>query len=106
MRYLVVDHLRRHAAQKRGVAQVKISLDEAGEIGTPEQRAYERLLFDEALTQLGQEYPRATRIVELRYYVGLSEEQTAEVLALSARTVRREWAFAKCRLFDRIQERA
>lgn len=105
MRWLMVDHVRRATAQKRGGAQVKVPWDEAGEIGAPEHRPHELLLLDEALTQLEKDYPRAARIVELRYFVGLSEEQTAQALGLSVRTVRREWAFAKGWLFGRIRQR-
>lgn len=103
MRWLVVDHVRRATAQKRGGAQVKVPLDEAGDLGAPEQRSHELLLLDEALAQLEKDHPRAARVVELRYFVGLSEEQTAAVMELSVRTVRREWAFAKGWLLDRIR---
>lgn len=103
MRWLVVDHVRRSTAKKRGGLQPKISLDEAGESSAPESRAHELLLLDNALTQLEAEYPRAARVVILRYYVGLSEEQTAEVMELSARTVRREWAFARGWLLKRVR---
>lgn len=103
MRWLVVDYVRRSTTQKRGGAQIKVSLDDAGELSAPERRADELLLLDKALGQLEKEHPRTARVVELRYYVGLSEEQTAEVMELSARSVRREWAFAKGWLLDFIR---
>ncbi len=95
MRWLVVDHVRRAGTGKRGGGQIKMSLDDAGDADMAMQQPYDLLLLEDALKQLEQDYPRTSRVVELRYFVGLSEEQTAEVMELSVRTVRREWAFAK-----------
>lgn len=105
MRWLVVDHARRATAQKRGGIQFKIPLDEAGELRAQEQRPQELLLLEDVLMQLEENHPRTARIVELRYFVGLSEEQAAEVMKLSARTIRREWAFAKGWLLDRMDRK-
>ncbi|MEP7339015.1 MAG: sigma-70 family RNA polymerase sigma factor [Acidobacteriota bacterium] len=105
MRWLVVDHARRAGSQKRGGGQIKISLDDAGDAGSARPQLHDLLLLEDALTQLEQEAPRTARVVELRYFVGLSEEQTAEVMELSVRTVRREWAFAKGWLLDRMNRK-
>lgn len=103
MRWLVVDHARRSQAQKRGGKHVKLSLDDVRVAATKSHSEVDLLALDQALTRLEKLYPRVGQIVELRYFVGLSEAQTAEVLELSERTVRREWAFAKSWLLDQLQ---
>ena len=103
MRWLVVDHWRQSQAKKRGGAQLTLSLDEAVEPGHPGQRSTDLILLDQALSQLELLHPRVGKVVELRYFVGLTEAQTAEVLAVSARTIRREWAFAKGWLLTQLQ---
>ena len=103
MRWLVVDHWRQSQAKKRGGAQLTLSLDEAVEPGHPGQRRTDLILLDQALSQLELLHPRVGKVVELRYFVGLTEAQTAEVLAVSSRTIRREWAFAKGWLLAQLQ---
>ena len=103
MRWLVVDHARRSHAQKRGGATLKLSLDEISEAGKPAGVDVDLLALDQALNRLEQLHPRVGRVVELRYFVGLNEAQTAAVMGLSDRTVRREWAFAKGWLLDQLQ---
>lgn len=103
MRWLVVDHARRTAAQKRGGGQVNLPLEEVAEIYSTPTRGPLLLALDDALTCLEQVYPRTAHVVELRYFVGLSEEQIADVLQLSARTIRREWMFAKGWLLKQLR---
>lgn len=92
MRRLLVDHARRRAAGKRGVA---IALTEdIAERPVPD-RTDEILAVDEALQRLNELDPRQSRIVELRYFGGLSVEETAAVMGVSARTVKGDWAMAK-----------
>lgn len=92
MRRILVDHARsRQAAKRRCVATV--SLDEAW-VYAPE-RAPALIALDDALERLAELDPRKARVVELRYFGGLSAEETADVLAVSAVTVLRDWSFAK-----------
>ena len=103
MRWLVVDHARRSHAQKRGGTPFKLSLEEIADVGKPAGVKVELLALDQALSRLEQLYPRVGRMVELRYFGGLSEAQTAQALELSERQVRRDWAFAKSWLLDQLQ---
>jgi RNA polymerase sigma factor (TIGR02999 family) len=103
MRWLVVDHARRSYAQKRGGKQFKVALEDVTATLQTTPFNVDLLALDEALSQLEQLYPRVGKVVELRYFVGLNEMQTAEVLELSDRQVRRDWAFAKSWLLDQLQ---
>jgi len=93
MRQLLVDHARRRAAGKRGipVALAESMVPDPGGAARPE----EILAVDEVLGQLARLEPRQARVVELRYFGGLSVEETAEVTGLSPRTVKADWAMAK-----------
>ena len=93
MRNILVDAARARGSNKRGGEVVKVNLDETALL-SPEPGAY-ILALDEALTAFSQIAPRQAKVVELRYFGGLSEEETAEVLKTSPRTVRRDWQFAK-----------
>jgi RNA polymerase sigma factor (TIGR02999 family) len=99
-RCVLVDHARSQTTSKRGNAPQMASLDEALVI-SPEKTA-EVLALDDALDQLAVIDPRKGRIVELRYFGGLSVEETAEVLAVSPATVKREWVRAKAWLHRQI----
>jgi RNA polymerase sigma factor (TIGR02999 family) len=103
MRWLVVDHARRSAAQKRGGRQIKVTLDEVTGTVQDARDQVDLLALDQALSRLEALFPRVGRVVELRYFVGLDEAQTAQVLELSDRQVRRDWAFAKSWLLDQLQ---
>ena len=92
MRKVLVDHARAKKAQKRDGGQ-KIMIDEA--VSLPEADQIDILALDEALKTLGKLDKRQARIVELRFFGGLTIEETAYVLETSEKTVRREWAFAK-----------
>jgi RNA polymerase sigma factor (TIGR02999 family) len=93
MRNILVDAARAREAHKRGGHLVKVNLDDAP-LMSPRPGTY-LLALDEALTAFSQIAPRQAKVVELRYFGGLSEEETAEVLKTSPRTVRRDWQFAR-----------
>jgi RNA polymerase sigma factor (TIGR02999 family) len=93
MRQILIDHARHHRALKRGGGQRRVSLDEARV--AVEDQAEALLALDEALTRLSGLDERLGRVVECRFFGGLTEEETAEALGISARTVRRNWVKAK-----------
>lgn len=109
MRHILVDAARRRAARKRGGEGVRISLDElrSGPGGPDESgTAVEILALDEALTSLAARNERLSRLVELRFFAGLTEEETAQTLGMSERTVRRDWLKARAFLFHTLSCRA
>ena len=93
MRRILVDHARRRGGQKRGGGAHKVALDEALIVSA--DRAAEVVALDDALARLAEVDPRKSRAVELRFFGGLSVEETAEVLNVSPGTVMREWTFTK-----------
>jgi RNA polymerase sigma-70 factor (ECF subfamily) len=93
MRRILVDHARGHAASKRGGALRKVPLDDAIAAGPPVD--VDLLALDEALTRLAAMDPQQSRIVELRFFGGLTMEETAEVMHISPATIGREWRMAK-----------
>ncbi len=93
MRRILVDHARARYAAKREGGLLKVSLDQAADIG--QQRGAELIALDDALKELAVFDARKSRIVELRYFGGLSVEETAVVLEVSPVTVKREWRAAK-----------
>jgi RNA polymerase sigma-70 factor, ECF subfamily len=97
MRRIMVDHARERHSLKRGGGMLKVTLDEAALV--TETRSEELLALDEALERLAGQDPRKSQIVELRYFGGLTVEETAEFLKLSQRTVEREWNMAKAWLY-------
>lgn len=92
MRRILIDHARRHLGPRRGSGNT-ISLEEAAVVS--DQRASELMALDEALTTLAEVDERKSRVVELRYFGGLSVEETAEVLGVSVDTITRDWRRAK-----------
>lgn len=100
MRRILVDRARRHRYAKRGGGRVPVSLDEVCELGTA--RAPELLALDEALDALGQVDPELVRVVELRYFGGLSAREIAAVIGQSSRTVGRRWRIARAWLHDHL----
>jgi RNA polymerase sigma factor (TIGR02999 family) len=103
MRRILVDHARGQHRGKRSGAAVKVTLDELDEgVGRVEPPDCELLLLDQALTELTAIDPRQGRLVELRYFGGLTENEIAEVLAVSRSTVTREWQSARAWLYRRI----
>jgi RNA polymerase sigma-70 factor, ECF subfamily len=97
MRHIMVDHARKRRALKRGGGALKIFLDEAALV--TERRSEELLALDEALEKLAALDPRKSQIVELRYFGGLTIEETATFLKMSHRSVEREWTMAKAWLY-------
>jgi RNA polymerase sigma factor (TIGR02999 family) len=96
MRSVVVDFVRRRAADRRGGDVVHVGLDDPA-AGVSDPREQEVMRIDEALQELAAVDERLVRVVEMRYFAGMTEEQAAEVLGLSRRSVARDWE--KARLF-------
>ena len=101
MRQVLVDHARRHTAKKRGGAARPVSLDAANL--AVDELADELLDLDRALEELAGRNPRHARVVECRYFGGLSVEETAEALDVSPRTVKYDWALARAWLHDALR---
>lgn len=101
MRRILADHARAHQAEKRGGEFQQLSLDES--IDVSGERAAELVALDEALERLAQIYPEKSRLVELRCFGGLSVEETAEVLGVSAPIVKRQWRLAKAWLYGQVR---
>jgi RNA polymerase sigma factor (TIGR02999 family) len=100
MRQILVDQARRKSSVKHGGGRRRV---EAGDWELPiETPQIDILALNEALERLEREEPRKARIVMLRYFAGLSEEETAAVLDLSLRTIQREWRFARALLFTQL----
>jgi RNA polymerase sigma factor (TIGR02999 family) len=93
MRRILVDHARQHRAGKRNSGELAASLDEAANVGVSLE--LDLVAVDEALTKLAQAAAGPAQVVELRYFGGLSIEETAEFLAVSPTTVKRHWSFAR-----------
>lgn len=93
MRQVLVDYARTRSYAKRGGGAHRVSLEEAMIVS--EERAGDVVALDEALERLAEIDPRQSQIVELRFFAGLSIEETAEVLAVSPGTVMRDWTLAK-----------
>jgi RNA polymerase sigma factor (TIGR02999 family) len=100
MRRILVDHARANLAQKRGDGGTFISLDEA-EFPAPERES-EILALNEALNKLAKLDQRQSKIVELRFFAGMSEDEAGEVLGVSSRTVKRDWRIAKAWLYAEL----
>ncbi len=92
MRHILVDYARARTTAKRGGA-TRVSLEEAAVVST--ERAAELVALDDALAELARLSPRQSRVVEMRYFGGLSVDETAEVLKVSPDTVTRDWRLAK-----------
>lgn len=102
MRRVLVDHARARQARKRGGGRTLVSIGDAHD--PPDQSVTTDIqAIDEALSRLARLDPEQERIVELRFFAGLTVEETAHVLGRSARTVKREWALARAWLFRELQ---
>lgn len=98
MRHILVDHARRRNAQKRGGLQSQVPLEESEQPGS--ELDLNLVALDQALEKFAYEFPRQARVVELRFFGGLTSEETAEVLQgdegdISSRTIERDWRFAR-----------
>jgi RNA polymerase sigma factor (TIGR02999 family) len=100
MRRVLVDHARSKKRVKRGGSDVRVSLAEASP--TVKARDLDVLALDEALDRLSEVDEQQAKVVELRFFSGLSVEETAEVLQISPATVKREWSMAKAWLHREI----
>ena len=100
MRRIMVDYARRRQHLKRGGGALKVTLDEAAVVA--DERGAELMALDEALNELTRKYPRKGLVVEMRFFGGLTVEEAAEVLKVDARTVKRDWLFARAWLHNRI----
>jgi RNA polymerase sigma factor (TIGR02999 family) len=100
MRRILVDHARHHAYAKRGGGALTLALEDA--VATPQRREVDLVALDDALSSLAKLDERQSRMVELRFFGGLSIEETSEVLGISAPTVKREWASARAWLYREI----
>ncbi len=97
MRSVLVDHARRKKAVKRGGDGRRVPIDDV--VAMYEAKAFDLVVLDEALTALTALDPQLTRIVELRFFGGMTEREIGDALGVSERTVRREWKLAKMWLF-------
>ena len=104
MRRILVDAARARGAQKRGAGAVKVNLDETSLLSIEPERSI--LALDDVLTAFSQVAPRQAKVVELRYFGGLTEEEIVAVLNVSSRTVRRDWDFAKAWLSRELKHRS
>lgn len=100
MRRLLVDHARAAQADKRYGGKLKVSLEALTRVA--EERDEDLIALDEALSRLEALYPRASRIVELRFFGGLTEKEASEVLEISTATLKRDWDFAKAWLYRQL----
>jgi RNA polymerase sigma factor (TIGR02999 family) len=106
MRRLLVERARARAASKRGGRQVQVTLDEGLLAGADPHHAVDLIALDRALTRLAAVDASQTRIVELRYFGGLSIEETADALGISPATVKRHWTVAKAWLLRELEGQA
>lgn len=103
MRRVLVDHARARSAQKRGADAPRVELTEGlNDALQPAMDAVELIDLDRALDQLAEAEPRLARLVEVRFFGGLTVEEAAELLGCSPRTAKRDWAFARAWLLRRL----
>lgn len=100
MRRILVDHARQHNAQKRGGDFHILTLND--EIDAADEQSADLIALDDALTELARMDPVKAKIVELRYFGGLSTDETAEVLGVSAITIKRHWKMTKAWLYGQL----
>ena len=103
MRHILVDYARSRGYAKRGGAAHRVTLDEA--VAVSSDQAADLVALDEALKSLSEIYPRRSQVVELRYFGGLNNEEVAEVLRVSTKTVERDWRYAKAWLYDELRRK-
>ncbi len=101
MRRILVDHARANAAEKRGGELQKIALDENIDVSGESDKNL--VALDDALNRLAELDPQKSRIVELRFFGGLTAEETAEAMGVSVPTVKRQWRMAKAWLYGQVK---
>ena len=107
MRRVLIDHARKQKAAKRGGEQAALPLEDSPEFLSAvltKERSEELIGLDEALTRLQELDPRQSQVVELRFFGGLTVEETAEVLGISPKTVKRDWAVARAWLHGEMSK--
>ena len=104
MRRILVDFARAHQSEKRGGDEIRVSLSEAANV--PSERSPDLVALDDALRSLEKLDRRQARVVELRFFAGLSMEETAEALKVSLSTVRRDWGLAEAWLFRELNRKS
>jgi RNA polymerase sigma factor (TIGR02999 family) len=102
MRQILVDHARRQAAGKRGGNAVTLVVDEASAVS--KETSLDLLALDDAMKRLAVLDPRQCQIVELRFFAGLSIEETARAVNISTATTKREWATARLWLYNAMSK--
>jgi RNA polymerase sigma factor (TIGR02999 family) len=102
MRRILVDAARARGAEKRGGPTPRLNLDEVPELASPQRMAL--VALDDALNVLAEIDHRKVRVIELRFFTGLSVEETAEVLQISPQSVMRDWKLAKAWLMRELSE--
>jgi RNA polymerase sigma factor (TIGR02999 family) len=100
MRQVLVDYARRHRASKRGSGVCMLTLDDA--VALPQRKNVDVVALDDALNTLAEVDPRQSRVVELRFFAGLSLEETSEVMGIATATVQRDWTAARAWLHREI----
>jgi RNA polymerase sigma factor (TIGR02999 family) len=102
MRRVLIDHARAHATEKRGGTAIHLSIDD---LHVPiEQRAASLVALDEALDKLAQFDERKCKVVEMRFFGGLADEEIAQVLGVTTRTVLRDWRTARLLLYRELSQ--
>jgi RNA polymerase sigma factor (TIGR02999 family) len=104
MRRILIDHARARVAEKRGGVQQRVNLSSVEE-WQPAPQSEDVLMLDEALSKLEHADGRAAKVVELRFFGGLREQEVADVLGVSVITVKRDWKVARAWLVDQLQSR-
>jgi len=102
MRRILVDHARRRSASKRGDGVEPVELRDDDGVALL-HRPEIVLAVDRALSELATEHPRQARVVELRFFAGMTEEEIGALLEISSRTVKREWTAAKAWLYQHLE---
>jgi RNA polymerase sigma factor (TIGR02999 family) len=102
MRRILVDYARQRTSDKRGGESFQISLGD--NLAFTSQRAAELVALDEAIEGLNQLYPRRSKVVELRYFGGMNNQEAAAVLKVSEATIERDWRFAKAWLYRELNK--
>ena len=104
MRRILIDYARARVAGKRGGVQQRVTLSSAGWELRAAPQSEDLLLLDDALSRLERADPRAAKVVELRFFGGLHEQEIADILGVSVITVKRDWKVARAWLIDQLQD--
>lgn len=102
MRRILVDYARQRTSDKRGGERFQVSLSD--NLAFTSERAAELIALDDAIETLNQLYPRRSKVVELRYFGGLNNQEAAAVLKVSEATIERDWRFAKAWLYRELKK--